>query len=45
LECTSDLIAPVDWQPVFEVPALAGDALSVSLPIAETPKYFRLVQP
>ena len=33
------------WFPVFDAPVKEGDSFSLTVPVADERKYFRLVQP
>lgn len=44
-EWTTNVNTLTNWQPVIETPITEGDQLKVSLPLADEPKLFRLVQP
>ena len=45
LECASAVDGSATWFPVFDAPVTVGDSLTVSLPVMDERKYFRLVKP
>ena len=45
LEWTTNLTSSTNWQPILESPGTTGSLLSVSLPLVDDRRFFRLVQP